>query len=262
MRIYEYALGGNTIVFKVRNTACRNRQHDRWKSHCKAYRCKAYVGKELSEEREERLGDKSVFYIRPAREAQYRSAGTWEYADSISLELLLVCRQIYNEAVLVPFRANDFGLPDNKIELGLLSRRKSDDRQMVFLLDLIPEQSRAISTLHLRGPSGCRFDQKDLEALSGLKRLKLGFDWNMKKIKELPDRLLEALEEQFDDSGASRLTTVNFQTVDITVELTVLYHDVGPVVAQRKELLDWVESKRSLLLAGQNPVVPNRRAAI
>jgi hypothetical protein len=42
----------------------------------------------------------------------------------------------------------------------------------------------------------------------------------------------------------------------------VLYHNVAPVVAQRKELLDWVESKRSLLLAGQNPVVPNRRAAI
>jgi len=84
----------------------------------------------------------------------------------------------------------------------------------------------------------------------------------MMAIRGSPDLLMGALEDRFDDSGVSMFAMANLKTADITIELTVFSGDVEAVMAQEKELVDWMEGKRALLLTKQNPVARTRRAAV
>lgn len=242
MRIYEYALGGNTIFFDTHPSPCTN------KCHRNRYRCRAYVAEEdSSEEVERKSGPEQV------KESKHYRSGDWKPASDVSLELLLTCREFYNEAVLVPFTANEFGLlSDWFVRDGRV--------KILFLRDLIPDQSRAISTLHIRGRVRCGFVQQHVKALSGLKTLKVSFDWNMATDRESSDVLMDVLARRFDASGLGMLATANLQTVDITVDLTVFSPNMQAVMAQKDELVDWLEGKRALLLAKQSPVARTRRA--
>lgn len=187
------------------------------------------------------------------KELQHRPNNHWKSSGDISLALLLTCRQIYNEAVLVPFSDNDFA-----ININLFT---SDDRVMIpFLCDLVPDQIRAISSLHIRGVTRYGLVLQHVKALSGLKRLKLGFDWNMMAVRRSPDLLMAELEDHSESSHVSMFAGANLQTVDFNIDLTVFLHDVQAVLAQEKELIDLVESKRALLLTKQTPVASKRRA--
>lgn len=244
MRIYEYALGGNTIFFDHHYSSCTN------KCHRNRYRCRAYVAKEDTSEETRRTSESEQ-----VKESEHPPQGDWEPSGNVSLELLLTCRQIYNEAVLVPFSANEFGLPsDWFVTDGLV--------KILFLRDLIPDQSRAISTLHIRGVMRHGFVPQHIKSLSGLKKLKLSLDWDMLATRNMPGLLMTALEDRFEKSDVRMFATANLQTVDFTIDLTVFFQDVEAVLAQEKELVDWIESKRALLLAKQTPAVSRRRAGI
>ena len=189
---------------------------------------------------------------------QRRPRSDWKPSGDVSLELLLTCHQIYNEAVLVPFSANDFGLNSKLFTSG-------NRTNILFLRDLSPDQSRAISTLHIRGVVKYRFFQQQwlqqqIASMSGLRRLKLSFGWSMTINRESHSVLVNALERRFDNSGINMFALANLQKVDIMIDLTVFHHDVEVVMAQGKELFDWVESKRALLLTRQSPVAPAHRA--
>jgi hypothetical protein len=95
-----------------------------------------------------------------------------------------------------------------------------------------------------------------------LRRLKLSFDWDMLATRDMPGLLMTALEDRFEKSGVSMFAMTNIQTVDFTIDLTVFFQDVEAVLAQERELVDWVESKRALLLAKQTPVARTRRTGI
>lgn len=219
MRIYEYALGGNTIFFDTHDSPCTN------KCHRNRYRCRAYVAEE-----ETRKEDQSKSEPEKVIESRHRAGSEWEPLSDVSLELLLTCRQIYNKAVLVPFSANEFGLDRNWfVSDGLV--------KILFLRDLIPEQSRAISTLHIRGVMRRGFVQQHIKALSGLRRLKLSFDWNLTINREPPSILMDALEHRFDISGVGMFALAHLHTVDFTIDLTVFNHDVQAVMAQEDELV-------------------------
>jgi hypothetical protein len=191
------------------------------------------------------------------KESQRRPEGTWEPAGNVDVDLLLTCRQIYNEAVLAPFSANDFGLD------SYLSR--SDGRtKILFLRDLVPDQSRTISTLHIygttrRGHAG--FVQQHINTLSALRTLKLRFGWDMMDIQGSPGQLMAALEDRFDASGVSIFATANLQTIDVKIGVTVFHRDVQAITERKEELVDWMGSKRDLLLTRQSPVRRTRRAA-
>jgi hypothetical protein len=187
------------------------------------------------------------------KESQYHSKSEWEHFGGVSLEMLLTCRQIHNEAVLVPFSANEFG-----IHSGWST---SDNRtKILFLRDLIPDQRRAITTLHIRGNVRYGFVKQHITSMPGLRRLRLSFDWNMMSIRNSPDLLMAALEDRFENSGVSMFAMAKLRTVDFTIDLTVFSGDVQAVLAQEKELIDWVESKRVLLLTKRTPVARTRRA--
>ena len=176
----------------------------------------------------------------------------------MDLDLLLTCRQIYNESVLVPFSASFFSHDSDEF--------RSDGRtKLLFLRDLIPDQSRAISTLQLRSttrPWQVEFVQQHINTLSGLRKLILTFDWNMMGIKESPDQLVAALEDRFDATGVSMFATANLQTVEIKIGQTVSYLDVQAVMEQKDELIAWIEGKRDFLLTKQSPVRRTRHAAV
>jgi hypothetical protein len=141
------------------------------------------------------------------KESQRRLEGTWEPAGDVDVDLLLTCRQVYNEAVLVPFSANDFGFDSD------LSRSDGSTKILFLRLrDLVPDHSRTISTLHIyrttrRGHA--EFVQQHINALSGLRTLKLRFDWDMLDIQGSPGPLMAALEDRFDASGVSIFATAN-----------------------------------------------------
>jgi hypothetical protein len=250
MQIYQYALGGNTIFFQPHHSTCTD------KCHRKRYRCRAHVAEE-STEGTSKWSDHDYDHEQ-VKESQNRPRSDWKSSGDVSLELLLTCRQIYNEAVLVPFSANEFGLNSNLFP--------SDNRTKIrFLRDLIPDQSRAISTLHIRAMVKCRFVQQEwlvqhIKSMSGLRRLILSFDWSMIAISHSPDLLMATLRDRFDASGVSMFAMANLQTVEIAIWLTVSLPDVQSVMAQGKELVDWVESKRALLLTRASPVARTRRA--
>jgi hypothetical protein len=105
------------------------------------------------------------------------------------------------------------------------------------------------------------FVQQHINALSGLRKLKLTFDWSMMGIKGSPDQLVAALEDRFDASGVSMFATADLQTVEIKMELTVFYLDVQAAMEKKDELVAWLEGKRDLLLTKQSPVRRTRRAA-
>lgn len=244
MRIYGYALGGNTIFFRRHGSTCTD------KCHPNRYRCRAHVAEESSgEEALKHSGDEQV------KESKHRPEHDWERSGGLDLELLLTCRQIYNEALLVPFSTNDFGVHSTW-------STSNNHTMILFLRDLIPDQIRAISTLHIRGMVRHGFVQQHVKALSGLRRLKLSFDWNMMAIRGSPDLLMATLEKHFETSGVIMFAMANLQTVDFTINLTVFFRDVQAVLAQEKELVDWIESNRALLLAKQTPTVSRRRAGI
>lgn len=243
MQIYEYALGGNTIFFTRHFSTCTENCHP------SRYRCRAHVAKEPTEE----SGQPSDNDHEKVKELKHRLEGDWERSGDVSLELLLACRQIYNEAVLVPFSDNEFGVDSNRFT-------SDDSNRINFLRDLIPDQRRAISALHIRGYMGSGFVQQQTKSMSGLRNPKLSFDWNMMAIRHSPDLLLTTLEEHFDASGASLFAAAILQAVDITINLTVCFRDVQAVLTQDKELVGWVEGKRALLLAKQTPVARTRRA--
>jgi hypothetical protein len=243
MQIYEYALGGNTIFFDPHPSTCTDTCHPN------RYRCRAQVAEEPTEE----SGQPSDHNNEQVKELQHRPANNWKPSGDVSLELLLTCRQIYNEAVLVPFSGNEFG---TNINLFM-----PDDRVMIpFLRNLVPDQIRAISALHIRGVTRYGFVLQHVKALSGLRRLKLSFDWNMMHIRRSPDLLMAELEDHFETSHVDMFATGSLQTVDFTIDLTVFLHDVQAAMAQAKELVDWVESKQALLLTKQTPVAHNQRA--
>ena len=132
------------------------------------------------------------------KESQYRADDDWERSGDVDLNLLLTCRQVYTEAVFVLFSANESGLNSNFFT--------SDDRtKILFLRDLVPDQIRAIFTLQICGIVSHGFVQQYIKSMSGLKNLKLNFDWHMMVIKDSPDLLMAALEERFDASGVSML---------------------------------------------------------
>ena len=79
-------------------------------------------------------------------------------------------------------------------------------------------------------------------------------------ISHSPDLLMATLRDRFDASGVSMFAMANLQTVEIAIWLTVSLPDVQSVMAQGKELVDWVESKRALLLTRASPVARTRRA--
>ena len=79
-------------------------------------------------------------------------------------------------------------------------------------------------------PWQVEFVQQHINALSGLGKLKLTFDWNMMGIKGSPDQLVGALEDHFHAAGVSMFATANLQTVEIKIELTVFYLDVEAVM--------------------------------
>jgi hypothetical protein len=188
------------------------------------------------------------------KESEHRPKSDWESAGNVSLELLLTCRQIYNEAVLVPFSHNDFGLNSKLFT--------PDDRtRILFLRDLIPDQSQAISTLHFQSAMRHGFFLQDIKALSSLKRLKLSFGWNVRReTRGSPHLLMARLGNRFNASGVSVFAMPNLQTVEIAIELTVYLHDVQAVMAQGDEIVAWVESKRALLLTKKAPMASRRRA--
>jgi len=243
IQIYEYALGGNTIFFRPHKSTCT--------AHChpNRYRCRAHVAKEPTEASSQPSDHEQV------KESQHRPKSDWESAGDVSLELLLTCRQIYNEAVLIPFSHNDFGLNSNQFA--------PDERtRILFLRDLIPDQSRAISTLHIQSAVRHGLVLQDNKKLSGLRRLQLSFDWNiMWETRGSPQFLMTALEDRFDASGVSMFAMGNFQTVEIAIDLTVHLQHVQAVMAQKDELVAWVESKRALLLTKPTPVARTSRAA-
>lgn len=243
MQIYEYALGGNTIFFDRHHSTCTDMCHPN------RYRCRAHIAEEPTEE----SGQLSGHDHEQVKEFQDPVESDWERSGDVSLKLLLTCRQIYNEAFLVPFSNNDFGLNSDAIITD-------DYNRMFFLRDLIPDQIRAISTLHIRGTMRFGYVQLQTKSMSGLRRLKLSFDFNMMAIRDSPDLLMAALEERFDASGASLFVAVNLQAVDITINLTVFFRDVQAIKAQGKEIVEWVESKRVLLLTRPTPVLRTRRA--
>jgi hypothetical protein len=115
-------------------------------------------------------------------------------AGDVSLNLILTCRQVYNEAVLVPISVNEFGLSSNWFMTDRLVK-------IFFLRDLIPDQSRAISTLHIRGVLRHGCVQQHIKALSGLRRLKLSFDSDMMAIRNMPDLLMTTLEDRSEKSN-------------------------------------------------------------
>jgi hypothetical protein len=244
MQIYEYALGGNTILFQPHHSICTDTCHP------SRYRCRAHVAKALTEE----SGQPSDHDHEQVKVSQRRPENDWKRSGDVSLNLLLTCRQIYNEAVLVPSSNNDFGLNSNLFTSYNLTN-------ILFLRDLIPEQIRAISTLHIRGIVRYGLVQQHIKVLSGLRRLKLSFDWNTNAIRHSPDLLMAAREDRFETSGVGLFAKARLQTVDFKIDLTVFLHDVQAVLAQEKELVDWVESKRAILLKNQTPVVSKRRAA-
>lgn len=170
MQIYGYALEGSTIFFQPHHSTCTD------KCHRNRYRCTAHVAG-ASIEKSGKSSDRDHGYEQ-VKESKRRPESDWEPSGDVSLELLLTCRQIYNEAILVPFGANDFGLISNLFT--------SDNRTKIYLLrDLIPDQRRAISTLHIRGVAKYRFAdqqqwlQQQIASMSGLRRLELSFDWNV-----------------------------------------------------------------------------------
>jgi len=99
-----------------------------------------------------------------------------------------------------------------------------------------------------------------IKSMSGLRRLILSFDWSMIAISHSPDLLMATLRDRFDASDVSMFAMANLQTVEIAIWLTVSLPDVESVMAQGKELADWVESKRALLLTRESPVARTRRA--
>ena len=180
---------------------------------------------ETSEDAKGKSGPEQV------KKSQHRPEDDWERSGNVDLKLLLTCRQVYNEAVLVPFSANEFGLPGNRFTF--------DDRtKILFLRDLIPDQTRAISALHIRGRLLYGPVQQHITSMSSLRHLKPTLDWNMMAIRDSPDLLMGALEDRFNDSGIRMFAMANLKTVDITIELTVFSGDVEAFMAQEKELVD------------------------
>jgi hypothetical protein len=251
MQIYKYALGGNTIFFHPHHSTCTD------KCHRNRYRCRAHVAKNPTGKFSNPSG--RDYDYKQVEESYYLPESDWEPSGEVSLELLLTCRQIYNEAVLVPFGANEFGLNSNLFTSGNRTR-------MTFLRDLIPDQSRAISTLQISGVMKKQFDQQQwqqqqITSMSGLRRLKLSFDWKVvAAISHSPDLLIPALDDLFEASGLSIFAMAKLQTVDITIALTVYPCDVKTVMAQGGELVAWIKSKRALLLTRQRPLARAHRA--
>lgn len=181
----------------------------------------------------------------------------------MNLKLLLVCRQIYNEAVLIPFSADDsaylrdrflyrkphFDQSDSESDDG----ENRDFHWMLFLRDLVPDQRRAISTLSIKGYVRHKFDQRNIDALSGLKHLKVALKWDMMSIQDKPDRLIHALDARHERVlGIPMFASANLKKVEIVVELTVWHLDMQAITDQSKQLADWVEGKRAFLLSDQS----------
>ena len=205
MQIYGCALEGSTIFFQPHHSTCTG------KCHRNRYRCTAHVAG-ASIEKSGKSSDRDHGYEQ-VKESKRRPESDWEPSGDVSLELLLTCRQIYNEAILVPFGANDFGLISNLFT--------SDNRTKIyFLRDLIPDQRRAISTLHIRGVAKYRFAdqqqwlQQQIASMSGLSRLELSFDWNVMAYSNSPGLLMAALEERFEASGVSMFAMANLNSRD------------------------------------------------
>lgn len=244
MQIYQYALGGNTIFFHPHHSTCTD------KCHRNRYRCRAHVAEDPTGQ-PSNPSDRDYDYEQ-VKQTKRRPKSDWEPSGNVDLELLLTCRQIYNEAVLVPFAANEFGHNSKSFT--------SDARPRInFLRDLIPDQSRAISTLQIRGVVKNEFVQQQwqrqqISAMSGLRRLKLSFDWKVMAVGHSSELLMAALEDRFEASGVSIFAMAKLQIVEITIALTVYFRVVKAVMAREDELVAWIESKRALLLTRQRPV--------
>jgi hypothetical protein len=189
------------------------------------------------------------------REVSRPDRDLWAFADHVGqkLQLLLACRQIYNETVLVPFSANKFGHDSDRFESALKCSNITS-----FPRDLTPDQSRAISTLHIWGAGHCGFVQQHINALSGLKRLVMGFSWNLLDIEGLPGLLMKTMEDRFGATGVSVFARTKLETVEMKINLTVSSRDLRAVMARKDELKDWLESKRILLLKRAKPVASVR----
>jgi len=87
--------------------------------------------------------------------------------EQFSLGLLGVCRQIYHEAVLVPF-------PDNTF---IDDVRAGGPHLRIFLDRLVPIQVKSINHLILNTTQMSRHCASDLDCLSGLKTLEINLVW-------------------------------------------------------------------------------------
>lgn len=142
----------------------------------------------------------------------YRLHWPWS-VDDIHLDLLRVCRQIYQEAVLVPFASNRF-------VLGITEPPESK-RLEPFLARLVPAQVRAITHLIVDKGDTIRTWQPTTSAasrLTGLRHLQLAV------LVTTDSDLISDLPKQVDSccSGALPFGVLPLISVGISVSVLAL----------------------------------------
>jgi hypothetical protein len=158
----------------------------------------------------------------------------------LNLPLLRVCRQIYNEARLLPFVANEFKIPCHLVEPNDVMR------------DLAIEQYHAITNLHVEGLALHSQDEDEdiIGTLPNLERLKLDLwlDWSMTRIEKSPDVLFVDLENIFVSSSIGGLASSKLKLLELTLELQVLESDMAFFQENMDGMRAWLEKKRSRIL--------------
>jgi hypothetical protein len=189
--------------------------------------------------------------------------------DDIDLDMLFTCRQIYNEARLVPFKDNEFGFSDDdtRLELGPAHGDQPEPwlhpgpwfQPLLFVRDLAPAQGRSINSPYLSRSMMYTFTERDIEALPNLKRLRLRLDWYVRGV-ELPlQQLLKTLDGHFASSGIDMFAKLRLESVEIALQLKVLWTIAGSVKLMRKDILTWVDGKQKRLLGvGQRAIEPDQ----
>lgn len=204
-KIYQYVLGDMTVSFEERETQCDHCGDP--EQHPNAYRCVARV-----------------------------VSGGFE----LSLSMLRVCRQIYNEARLLPFGANQFKIPCKFVE------------PFDFMRDLVPEQSRAITNLDVEDLTLHSLDED--EAFNGTLpsperlRLDLWLDWSTTRNEKSPAALFVDLENIFVSSSVGLLASSRLQHLEFTLELHVLESDMTFFEENMDEIRAWLEKKKTSML--------------
>lgn len=117
--------------------------------------------------------------------------------STVELDLLSVCRQIYAEARLLPFKEN-----------GILSDSRENDANLAFVRELNPLQASAIGGLSFRCFDGFpQFSEPDairLADLHWLRLLEVAID---AYTTGSPTKLLQALDRTIDTSRMGLVQT-------------------------------------------------------